>query len=109
MRLFISIFLMVLLMPSMLTPYTPVTYAETELDVTSAGAYLRAPKPVSTPTSTIASALWKDCISSEDYAVELIMPTAFGLPAQIALLTDGSVVITDFSNGRILLFHDGTF
>ncbi len=50
-----------------------------------------------------------DCIYSKDYDIKLIMPTAFGLPAQFALLPNGDMAIGDFANNRIILFHDNKF
>ena len=52
---------------------------------------------------------WRDCIYSDIYNIELIMPTAFGLPAQFALLPNGDIAIGDFANNRILLSHDNKF
>ncbi len=52
---------------------------------------------------------WRDCIHSNSYNVKLIMPTAFGLPAQFALLPDGDIAIADTANNRILLFHNDAF
>ncbi len=49
---------------------------------------------------------WQNCIYSDTYDIELIMPTAFGLPAQFALLPNGDIAIGDFANNRIILFHD---
>jgi len=51
----------------------------------------------------------RGCIYSDNYNVKLIMPTAFGLPAQFALLPNGDIAIGDFVNNRILLFHDNKF
>jgi streptogramin lyase len=51
----------------------------------------------------------QDCIYSKDYDIKLIMPTAFGLPAQFALLPNGDMAIGDFANNRILLFHNNKF
>ncbi|MFA4872074.1 MAG: hypothetical protein WC610_03410 [Patescibacteria group bacterium] len=50
-----------------------------------------------------------DCIYSKDYDIQLIMPTAFGLPAQFALLPNGDMAIGDFANNRIILFRDNKF
>lgn len=52
---------------------------------------------------------WQNCIYSDTYDIELIMPTAFGLPAQFALLPNGDITIGDFASNRIILFHDNKF
>ncbi|KPJ57044.1 hypothetical protein AMJ49_02710 [Parcubacteria bacterium DG_74_2] len=52
---------------------------------------------------------WRVCIYSDAYDIELIMPTAFGMPAQSVLLPNGDIAIGDFVNNQILLFHDNKF
>lgn len=52
---------------------------------------------------------WRNCIYSDTYDIELIMPTTFGLPAQFALLPNGDIAIGDFVNNSILLSHDNKF
>jgi DNA-binding beta-propeller fold protein YncE len=51
----------------------------------------------------------QDCIHSDNYNIKLIMPTSFGLLAQLALLPNGDIAIGDSSNDQILLFHNNTF
>src|SRR3989338_5133262 len=48
------------------------------------------------------------CIYSDKYDVKLVIPTAFGLLEQFALLPNGDIVMGDKANNRILLFHNNT-
>ena len=50
----------------------------------------------------------RDCIYSDKYDIKLVMPTAFGLLEQFALLPNGDIVMGDKSNNRILLFRNST-
>lgn len=51
----------------------------------------------------------RNCIYSDKYDVKLVMPTAFGLLDQFALLPNGDIAMGDKANNRILLFHNNTF
>jgi len=50
----------------------------------------------------------RDCIYSDKYDIKLVMPTAFGLLEQFALLPNGDIAVGDKSNNRILLFRNST-
>jgi len=51
----------------------------------------------------------RGCIYSDEYDLNLVMPTSFGLLEQLALLPNGDIVMGDKGNNRILLFRNNVF
>jgi hypothetical protein len=74
-------------------------------------AYIRLPTWAQPPQQTSELDIVKDVLKVEyvadGYKVESVLPSAFGLPKQLALLPNGDIIITDFSFKRLQILSNG--